>query len=267
MEQLVARLTHNQKVAGSSPARATMNEERKIEYDIADIVTGIPHEFNVGRKLVRLYPVTLAKIHMLSRYIGELNIDRELLSFNPYMEALRLASEKTECCCRILSIHATPNTYKDLCNSRDIAMRRNLFLNMKHTDIATIMVMVLTSNNFDDVIKHLGIDKEHERLLNVLKMKKEHRNNKQSFGGISIFGNFIGKLKEMGFTTNEILYERSYLFLQLMIADKVVDIYLSDEELNSISEKNGGNMLDGNDPSNFDKVAKQLSGRGLKIEE
>lgn len=242
-----------------------MDEERKIEYDIADIVTGKPHEFNVGRKLVRLYPVTLAKIYMLKRYIGELEIKRELLSFNPYMETLRVAEEKNDICCRILSIHATPNTFKDLCNSRNIAMRRNLFLNMKHEDIATLMMMVLTSVKIEEITKHLGIDKEHERLSNVLKMKKEHGKNSQSFGGVSIFGSFIGKLKEMGFTTDEILYERSYSFLQLMLADKVVDVYLSDEELNSISEKNGGNMLDGNDPAIFDKVAMQLSKRGLKI--
>ena len=52
--------------------------------------------------------------------------------------------------------------------------------------------------------------------------------NSLSFGGISVFGTFIQPLKELGYTDNEILYEKSYTFLRL--ADKVTSMYFSDDE-------------------------------------
>ena len=52
-----------------------------IDYKIADIITGMPHEFTVGRKTVRLYPVTLAKTYILARVMSGLAINREILSF------------------------------------------------------------------------------------------------------------------------------------------------------------------------------------------
>lgn len=236
-----------------------------IDYKIADIITGMPHEFTVGRKTVRLYPVTLAKTYILARVMSGLAINREILSFNPNLEILRLVEEKKELCCRLLSIHATPNTYKDLFNSRSIAERRNLFMKMSNEDVAVLMLYVLTSDATEEVIKHLGLDKERERLAKVMKVKKDDSKNNVSFGGLTIFGSFIGQLKEMGYSDNEILYERGYSFLRLMLADKITSVYLSDDELNKLPADVGGTMFDGNDPASFEKLKARMSAKGVKM--
>lgn len=256
-----------QHLTGSNPVPSTMADQKKeiIDYDLADIITQKPHEIRVGRKLFRLYPVTLAKTFRLQRLMDGLSIDGKILRRNAYLEALRLAETDKRRCCQILAIHATPNTYKDMWNSQAIASRRNTFETMSHENIASLLIYALTWDKTDSIIRDLGIDKERERLNKALEIKRKNGKNNLQFGGITIFGTFIGQLKEMGYSDNEILYEYGYTYLRLMIADKVTSLYLTDEELQELPTENGGKLIDGNDPAAFDQLKSALAGRGIKF--
>ena len=242
-----------------------MNEQErlKLEYAIADIIIEKPHDFKIGRKQYRLYPVTLAKQHLLKRYIDVLSINRDNLSKNAYLEIIRVVKEHKRECCEILAIHTAPNTYKDLYNNQAIAERRNVFLNVADSDIAGTLVQLLIGDDLNLIIKETGIAEENKRLSEIIKLKEKTGKNSLSFGGKTSFGSFIGRLKELGFSTNEILYERGFSFLSLMLSDKITSIYLTDDELNEIPEKAGGNLIDANDPHAMDKLKKALP--GLKL--
>ena len=147
---------------------------KDIEYDYADVIIGRPQDFKVGRKSFKLYPVTLAKMLLLKRQIGELDIDNDILKANPYMEALRIAKNNKDTCSHILAYHTAPNTYKDLFDTRAITIRKNYFReNLSDEDIASLMVYVLTSDKTEAIIKHLGLDKERERFAKVMEVKKD----------------------------------------------------------------------------------------------
>lgn len=243
-----------------------MDDRKKenIEYELADIITQKPHEIKVGRKLFRLYPVTLAKQFLLKRIMDGLSINTAILSVNPYLETLRLAETKRKACCHILAIHATPNTYKDLHNSKAITERRNVFSKMTIEDIALLLMCVFTSDKSDQILHELGLDKEHKRMAEVMEIKRQNGKNNLTFGGLTIFGSFIGQLKELGYSDDEIIYEKGFTFLRLMLADKITSVYLTDEELQNVSTKAGGTLLDANDPASFEKL-KTLSLRGVKF--
>ena len=236
----------------------------KIEYELADIITQKPHEFKVGRKLFRLYPVTLAKQFIQKRIIGRLGLNTSFIQ-NPYLEALRVAETNKKACCEIIALHATPNTYKDLHNSKAMTERRNVFEKMRTEDVATMLVNVLTTDYTKDIIEYFGIDKEQKRLAVIMEIKRKNSKNNLSFGGLTIFGTFIGQLKEMGYTDDEIIYEKGYAYLRLMLADKVTSVYLTDEELQDVPTDSGGTMIDGNSPEAFEKLRTALAGRGLKF--
>ena len=53
-----------------------------------------PYEFHIGEMQFYLYPATLGKIYLLSRLTENLEINKDFLSINPYMEALRLSIPK-----------------------------------------------------------------------------------------------------------------------------------------------------------------------------
>lgn len=243
-----------------------MDDRKKenIEYELADIITQKPHEIKVGRKLFRLYPVTLAKQFLLKRIMDGLSMNTSVLRKNPYMEALRLAETNRKVCCHILAIHATPNTCKDLHNSKAITERRNVFSKMTIEDIATLLIYVLTSDKTERMLHELGLDKEQKRMSEVMDIKRQNGKNNLTFGGLTIFGSFIGQLKELGYSDNEIIYEKGFTFLRLMLADKITSVYLTDEELQNVSTTAGGTLLDANDPASFEKL-KSLSLRGVKF--
>ena len=235
---------------------------KEIEYDIADVVIGRPHGFMVGRKHFYLYPITLAKMYLLKRQIDGLHIDQTILNVNPFLEAMRLVNNDKEACCQIIAYHTAPNTYKDLFDNRSITIRKNYFVKEMDDDaLASLLIMVLTGDKTDQIIKELGLDKERQRLNKVMEVKKKHDKNTVYFNGLGIFGTFIGQLKEMGYTDNEILYEKGYSYLRLMLADKVVTLHLTDEEKSEIPEEYGGTYLDASDPANAEKIIAALSQR------
>ena len=236
-----------------------------IKYELADIIIEKPHVFSVGRKQYKLYPVTLAKSFLLKRYIDKLPIDIDVLRTHPYFETLRLVGVNKKLCCQIVAIHATPNTYRDLYNSKVIAEKRNAFCKMTDENLASLLIYALNSDKTEQVMQYLGLDKERERMNKVIEVKAKNNKNNLTFGGKSIFGLFIGQLREMGYTDNEILYERGYSFLRLMLADKITSIYVTDEEYKVLPADADPNCVDGNDPSSWDKLKARLKVGGVKF--
>lgn len=243
-------------------AAGSSTESEAIEYAIADVITGRPHEFAVGSERLRLYPVTLAKLYLLKPYIRELGINENR---NPYMEALRIAVQHKDVCVALLAIYTSPNGYSSLFDTRARASRREVLAKADKESLATMLVTVLKADKTEQIIRHLGIDKDQGRLREVMKVKLKHSKNSLSFGGVSIFGSFIGQLKEMGYSDDEILYERPYSFLRLMLADKTCSVYLSDEELLEVPDTSGGAMLNGDDPASVAKLKNMLAGKGVKF--
>jgi len=230
-----------------------------------DIIIEKPYEFTVGRKHFRLYPVTLAKTFLLKQHIDGLSINWEVLKGNPYVEGLRLAETEKRKCCQILAIHTAPNTYKDLYNSQAMATRRNIFETLNARDIATLLLYVLKSDKTDSVLKETGLVEERRRLQQTLAVKSDTSKNNITFGGLTLMGSFIAPLMEMGFTHSEILYERSYSYLRLMLADKVTSLYLTDEEYGKLPPSVNPNILNGDDPESFKKLKSLFAGKGIKI--
>lgn len=244
-----------------------MEEQKKdIDYNIEDVVIGRPYGFSVGHKYFYLYPVTLAKMYLLKRQIDSLGVNDFILLKNPYAEVLRLVKTHRETCCQIIAYHSAPNTYKDLYDRRSIVIRKNYFnKELNDDELATLLIIALTSDKTEQYMNHLGITKERERLINVLNVKKKSDSNNMSFGGVSIFGTFIGQLKEMGYSDNEILYERGYSYLRLMLADKMQSVYLTDDEKSKIPALASGSY-DASDPKNAEKILSALKNKGLNTE-
>ncbi len=235
-----------------------------IEYDIADVIIGRPQEFKVGRKTFCFYPITLAKMLLLKRQLDCLELNMDILRANPFLEALRVMKEHRETVCTILSYMTAPNTYKDLYDSRALAVRRNVFnKDLGEEDLASLLVVSLDDKT-DRIMRHLGLDKEHEKLQKVMKVKKKHDDNSLNFCGLSLFGTFIGQLKEMGYSDNEILYEKGYTYLRLMLADKIVQVILTDDEKKELPSSVGGSYMDANDPKNAEKIRAMFASRGVE---
>lgn len=245
-------------------------EEKKPDISpvLADIVTGARHKYWVGGRRFCFYPVTLAKTFKAAAIVKSLGMNPTILKMNPYVEALRLAEKRRGECCTLLSLHSTPNTMEDFFNDDD-ARERAAFLNehLSRDGMAMLLIYVLTADKTDQIAKFYGMDIEQEKLQKIMEIKSRSKSTSVSYGGKSIFGSMFSQLKEMGYTDNEMLYERPYSFLQLMVSDKPNSIYLSEEEYQSLPQKYGGSLMVADDPGNIADLEKFLGDKGMSIYE
>lgn len=239
----------------------------EISQQVASIITGRPLSIRIGRKPLSLYPVTFAKTYVLAPYIEELGVDARLLSASPGTEVLRLVSAKRGTCASILAVHATPNTSRDFFDTRSFSARRNSFLKLSSTDMASLLLYVLSWDDSQQVMASLGMDKEQRRLEKVARLKSRSASSTLTFGGKSVFGSFIAPLKEMGYTDNEILYERGYTYLRLMLADKPVSVFLTEDERGRLSNDIITPLYDADSPSSAAGLSEWLAGRGLRLQQ
>lgn len=243
------------------------DEKRHIdyqEYDLADIILGKPHDFRAGDRRFCLWPVTLGKMFMLRPYMEAAGVD-SLTGANPYASALRLVREKKEPCAAILAIHTIKNRRKCLLDPSEIRRRTDFFASeLVDEDLASLLVIVLTGDRTRQVAVHLGLDRERERLEEALRVKRS--SNTLSFGARSVFGSFIAPLKEMGFTTDEIIFECGYGFLRLMVMDKQTSLYMSDEEIQQIGGSAGA-LIDGDGADADSQLEAFFASKGVSVKQ
>lgn len=230
-----------------------LEDGKLIDMDIADTIIERPHGFKVNQRQFYLYPVTLGKTYLISRLVECLGINLEIIKANPYMEALRICQEKKESVCRILSYH-TINKKDELFDCNLVQERCDFFRKELDDDsMAQLLVMVLPEGDISAYIKHLGIDKEKEWQAKAMRAKKD--NNSLTFGGKSIYGTLIDTAcQRYGWTFEYVVWGISYANLQLLLADSVTSIYLSDEERKRINIPQDRNVINADDPANMAKI-------------
>lgn len=237
-----------------------MSNPSAIEKEFADVIMQRPHEFRIGRRSLYLYPLTLGKTFVLRGYLEALGVDVRMMSLDPFVECLRLAESKQEICSEILAIHTAPNTRRDLFDSRGIASRKKLMMRLKPEHLAGLLMIVLTGNHSDEIMRHFGMEEERRRLSEVLRLKRSGEKSTLTFGGKTLIGTFICQLKEMGYSDDEILFVYGYDYLRMVLADKLTTLYLSVEELESLPSSSGGTLLDGEDPLAMEKLEAMIKG-------
>ena len=213
------------------------------------MIVGRALDFSVGDRRFRLYPQTLGKMLMLRHHIESLGLDAGILRRNPIVEGLRLAKKARERCCHIVAVHATPNSRVALHDRRGVEERRKyLEANVSDSDLGALLLHCLTTDHTEELMEHLGLDKERERLKSIMAVKRGEGGS-VSFGGLSLLGSFIVPLKELGYSDDEIVFERGYSYLRLLLADRMTSVFLSDEERSKLKVDAGGTLIDGDDPS------------------
>lgn len=245
-----------------------MNDENNnssyIDGDLADVITGRPHGFCVGERAFRVFPITLGKMLELRPLIEVSGMESIVKCKNPYLSMLRLVREKRELCATILAIHTLENSRQGLHDREAVKWRTDFFCSeIDDEDMASLLTTVLTSDRTADIASCLGIDKELEKMSEAMRFKKQNRNS-LSFGGKSIFGSFIAPLKEMGFSVDEIVFECGYSFLRLILMDRQVSVYMSDDELDLLGGSAGA-LIDSEDADADRQLEAFFASKGVDI--
>lgn len=235
-----------------------MEEERlKTEMNIADTMMEKPIGFKIKGRHFCLYPPCLGKVHLLSRLVTALDIEKKMLELNPYFESMRLSRDKKDIVCRMLAYH-TMNRRYDIQNETKVEGRSKYFAkNLDYKELAQIFMVVLTWEDVSTYIKFLGIDKEQA----VKKRIMDYKNRKSSvlsFGGKSVYGTLIDwACQRYGWTFDYVVWGISYANLQMLMADAISSVHLNDEEKKDLRIYDS-EVIDAGDPRNRERIREML---------
>lgn len=249
------------KDAGSSPALGAnylnSSDMEELGIIISNTLTDMPIGFDTEHTHVNIYPTTLGMMYLTSQLIDSLEIDKELLQVDPFLEALRVANTKRETCCRLIAYHSL-NTKNEILDSRCVSKQAELiFKECSNEDIATLLIIILKANSYQTIAKETGMEEEAKRMAKVNAAKKSE--NSFIFGGKTIWGTLIDAACERyGWTFDYVVWGISYNNLTLMLKDKVTSIYLSDEERKKAHIPAAGEeVIDGNNKEAVMKAVKE----------
>lgn len=237
-----------------------MEGKEYVDMDIADAIMERPYGFSIDNRQFFLYPVTLGKSYLLARLIEELCIDSDVVKRNPFFEALRACNSKKEVVCRMIAYH-TVNEKNKLFDETFISDRSDFFHSqLSNDELAQLLIVVLTGNNHSIFLSHLGIDKENE-----WKVKAIHAKNSDSsltFGGKSVYGTLIDRACERyGWTFDYVVWGISLVNLQMLLADSITSVYLSEDERKSLRIPTDRNIVNADDPKNKELVKMVIKGK------
>ena len=232
-----------------------MEDRQLLEMNIADTIIERPVGFNIGSQQFYLYPPTLGMTYHLARLIKSLEADARLISANPYLEAIRLCTEKKEIVCRILSNY-TFNRKEDVFDGIKVEVRAKEFSELAAEELATIFTIVLSGDNTEEFIKYFGIDKERLERSRIAAVKKD--NSSVTFGGNSTYGTLIDfACQRYGWTMDYVMWGISYANLKMLMADAITTIYLSEEERKLLG-RGVGEVINADDPRNRELIRRMI---------
>ena len=225
------------------------DDDKYIEMDICDSIMERPIVFSINDESFFIYHACLGKIYLLHRIISSLNINQEVISKNPYLEAMRLCKINPKEVCRIISYFTFKNK-DDIFDTRKVDKRTDMFLkNLSIDEMSTLLVTILTLDNTDLFIKHLGIDKDLDERKRISSVKKY--SGYFSFGGKSPYGTLIDfACHRYGWSMDYVILVISYTNLRMLMVDTISSVHLSKEEMRQLGMKDNIEIIDAGDPKN-----------------
>jgi len=225
-----------------------------------DILLERRHEFSVDGKMYHIAPPSLGKLFVLQGLIKGIGINEKLLASMPHVELLRVADAHKHECCELIA-YATCDTREQLCNVCELERRTHHFeFLLDNAEIATLMVATFSHNRHHQFMDEAGITKERERMAAI--MRHKDKGNSIAFGGKSIFGQLIDPACERyGWTYDYAVWGVSADVLELLMADKVSEIMLTEDERKKIPAHllESEDVISGDDPKNWARMQKLMN--------
>lgn len=225
--------------------------------NVADAIIEKAIRFNVGKQRYSIYPPTLGKTQILKNLYLGLDVNAQLLSLNPLAEAIRISKENPDVVCQIIA-YSTFNDKNSIMNTEKVFQRaKTLKEHLTTEDLATLLSLILSNDKTDEFIKYFKIDADKELRERISRIKGE--SNSLTFGGKSIYGLLIDfACQRYGWTMDYILWGISYVNLNMLFADAITTVYLTDEERKQLG-MGFGQSIDADDPANRDLIRDLIS--------
>lgn len=226
--------------------------------DISDVLIERPVSFAIKREHYSVYPATLGKIQLNARLIEAMGLDKTPAK-DIYHLAFLVAEEHRDKCLRLIAYATLPGA--DCLDENKVQDRLNEIHDIERKDIASLLVIILSQDKTQAIEKHFGIDREREKFSAVIKVKSQDKNS-PTFGGKTLWGGLIDAACERyGWSYQYVLWGISYSNLQLLFADQVRQVFLTEEERKKAHIPTDGITINASDSASLNQFIKTQSWR------
>lgn len=226
---------------------------------ISDVLIERPISFRLRWHRLFLYQPTLGKIQLITRLWDSIATPDTSKGEGLAFRVLDAAKTKKDVCLRLLAYATLPGD--DCLNERVVLKRIKLLRHMDTPDLASLVLSAVSMDYTKEIMEYRGIDKETERLSKLMKIKNKD-NGSISLGGKSIWGALLDTIcSRYGWSYQYVLWGISYSNLQLLLADQVKTVFLSDAE-----RKRVGSLVEGESikASDTEKMWNYINSRSWK---
>ncbi len=234
-----------------------MEFDKEIEKSISDAIIEKPIAFTLGKTGFFLYPVTLGKMQILKNLYLSMDVNMELLAINPVVEALRICRSEIQQVCQVIA-YSTFYDKESILDREEVLRRAQYFRESASIEeLATLLSIILSADKTEEFIRYFGIDEDRDVKMQISQVKGD--SNSITFGGKSIYGLLIDfACQRYGWTMDYVLWGISYVNLNMLFADSVTTVYLSDEERKKLG-RGVGRTINADDPRNKSLIRKMIS--------
>lgn len=194
--------------------------------EISDALIERPACFSIKKKHYSVFPPSLGKIQLIARLVEKIGLGEN----TTYKSAYEAAQSHRDECLRLVAYSTLPGM--ECLDENKVIQRIEEFKVADEAELSSLVILILSFDKTDKIKRHFGMDKEAKRLSKVAKVKEKSAKGSVSFGGVSIWGSLLDAACERyGWSYQYVLWGISYTNLQLLLADQVRTVFLTEDEL------------------------------------
>lgn len=227
-----------------------------MDAKIIDILTERPNRFTLNGKHYYLYPPTMGVTLLLSQCVKDL-LPYGFSHKDAARETLHLIKRSRTDVCRAIALCTCSG--KEALDTRLVKKRTASISRGSDEDIATLFALCMTDDS--ETIREYEIETGIEREKNFYERacSAQKGGSSYTFFGKTLYGSFISHFCEKyGWTLDYLLWGISYSNLCLLAADEVRSVYLSDDERKCARIPQDREIINADDPNNYERIKQVL---------
>lgn len=202
-----------------------------LQDKITDILLALPQGVAIGGERYHFYAPTLGISMMAARYLHALDLDEHAMKMDLNAYILELVCNRRADLCRLVALFTLSG--KEEAWDVSVIERRaaQIAAHADDSELAMMLTMVLQQTDLDEIYSGCGIKSDRMRQSRIAAFKRSKGSAPEQFGGHTVFGSLLDRAAERyGWTKDYIVWGIDLASLQIMMADSVSAVFLSDDE-------------------------------------
>lgn len=197
--------------------------------DVTNAILEMPTYYQVSGHDFYLYPPSLGVTMLIGEAMKLYKFDKAIES-GSIIGLYKLFKEQKQVVAHILALCSFENR-RDATKKHLVQERIKELSSIDANDGAALIMHAINYNSeYEDFVKHFGIDEEYKQRKKVYELK-ERESSGMTFGGLSIWGSLLDAACERyGWTMDYVLWEISALNLNMLMADAITSVFLTEDE-------------------------------------